>query len=137
MYVVHYNLVFVLHPANYDEAYACGTLLNWSEYNASNGFTRLCYFYAAVDDIQGRTTECRYTIDGLPLYDDYIGLLQAGGNFGCVVSQNYPEDLPITSQVACEDDYQHDVSLGQYQESDRIMVCIRYPYEGEPGRKST
>ena len=129
---MHYNL-FSFYPANYQEAYACGTTLTWSQYNASNGFTRLCQYWTPSEDIDGRNTECRHTINDIPLYFNYTGLLNAGGNFGCIVSQNYPEDLPAASNVACADNYQQDVSLGSYAESALLIVCIRYPYEGIPG----
>jgi hypothetical protein len=106
--------------------------LIYSGYPASNGFTRLCYFWAEPSDVNGRNLECRYTIQNIPLYDEYTGLLQAGGNFGCLVSQNYPDDLPATSTISCADNYQHDVTLGHYNESARLMVCLRYPYTGIP-----
>ena len=129
---MHYKRLFSLHAGNYNENLTCGTELHWSVYNASNGFTRLCYFWAPPEDSDGRATQCRYTIQGIPLYNDYTGLLTAGGNFGCLVSQNYPEDLPATSQISCADNYQQDVTLGNYNESARLMVCLRYPYEGVP-----
>ena|SRR6218665_539816 len=126
--------MFVLYPANYNAT--CGTLLDWSEYPASNGFTRLCYFSTPLEDTAGRATECHNLIRGIPIYNDDVGLLDAGGNFGCLVSQNFPDDLPATSMITCQDYYQQDVSLGQSGESDVLMVCLRYPYEGVPsGRK--
>src|SRR6218665_116945 len=116
--------IFILHSANYNEAFTCGTTLSWSQYNASNGFTRLCYSWVPIEDTEERFKPCRYTINGIPLYDDHIGLLNAGGNFGCVVSQNYPEDLPATSYLSSADNYQQDVFVGNYSESDRLMICI-------------
>jgi hypothetical protein len=120
---------------NYYELLACGTSLEWANYSAVNGFTRFCYFWAPLNDTVGRDTECRHTITGIPLYDDYTGLLAAGGNFGCIVSQNYPDDLVATSALSCANNYQQDVSLGNYDESALLMVCLRYPYHGVPGRK--
>ena len=119
--------VFTLYSANYNESSACGTMLTWSQYNASNGFTSLCYFSAPPGDPDAPYIACRYTINGIPWYDDYTGLLRAGGNFGCLLSHNYPDDLPVTSYLSCADNYQQDISLGNYTESTRLMVCIRYP----------
>jgi len=129
---MHSKQISVLYPANYEERLVCGSTLEYSGYPASNSFTRLCFWYAAPNDLERRAVECRFTIHGIPLYDDYTGLLTAGGNFGCIVSQNYPDDLPGTSLLACSDYYQHDVSLGPYNESTHLMVCLRYPYEGIP-----
>lgn len=129
---VHYKRLLFLCPANYIQNMTCGSELIWSGYPASNGFTRLCYFTADPDDIEGRATECHNTIRGIPLYIDDVGLLAAGGNFGCLVSINYPEDLPGTSLISCADNYQQDVTLGSYNVSAILMVCLRYPYEGIP-----
>lgn len=125
----------ICESPNYIVNDTCGDFLTWTGYPASHNFTRLCKFYADLNDLDGRNVPCWNTIHGIPLYDDYTQLLNAGGNFGCMVSQDYPNDLPLLSDYSCTDGYSQHVRIGDCVQCSYMAVCLRYPYAGIPRRK--
>lgn len=120
------NNNYFLFVVNYQES--CGSLLAWTQFPPKNNFSIFCVLYAPVDS-PDRFTQCRDTLQNLPLWDNYNNLLANGGNFGCIVSQNYPDDNEVTSFFACQYDYQQNAAIGDAN-ADHLTVCIRFPYEG-------
>lgn len=106
----------------YDVNATCGDLLHSTPYDPSPGWTKLCEI-TKTGDPELQTTPCHNLLQGLPIFGDSVGLLQGGGNFGCYLSNNYPNNI----QQACFDDYQHNHSLSSCFSCEYFVVCMRYP----------
>lgn len=124
--IIEQNDNYFLFVVNYIES--CGSILAWTQYPPKNNFSIFCVLHAPVDSPY-RFTPCRDTLQSLPLWDNYNNILANGGNFGCIVSMNYPDDNGGTSFFACQNDYQQNVAIGEAH-ADHLAVCIRFPYEG-------
>jgi len=112
----------------------CGHFLKKAPSSVSPkpGWHIVCYLLdndtALVD------TKCENLIQGIAYYDSGHELLVAGGNYGCWVGKQYPDDDQLNS---CHDDYQHDFALSGCLGCILMSVCIRYPVEPPPPDMTT
>ena len=105
----------------------CGSLLAWTQYPPQHGFSIFCVLDATA--VGNRYTPCTDTILNIPIWGTGQGIINAGGNFGCIVSNSYPNDLDGTSYMSCQNNYQQNVFIGDAV-ANHLMVCIHFPYEG-------
>jgi len=87
-----------------------------------DGWHSLCYILSNNSHVYD--TPCRQLLVGLPVYGDAAGLLAAGGNFGCYMGVQHPDDELFT---ACTDYYQHNAQLSSCFRCPVMYACIRYP----------
>jgi len=83
---------------------------------------QMCYIDQRDSRLYNDT--CTQLIQGLPVYNNAQGLMNAGGNFGCWNLVSYPNS---DQYFACNNDFQHNVKVSDCLRCSSMAVCIRYP----------